>query len=55
MHPGFIVGTSLATVALIAGLIGLVNGRRRRERRQWPGWLIVFGVSAWISALINFP
>ncbi|CAM3053819.1 hypothetical protein P4H27_19475 [Paenibacillus taichungensis] len=55
MSIGWIVGSSLATVVLLAGIISLFIGIRKSNHRRWPWWFIGFGVAALVSAAINYP
>lgn len=55
MSIGWIVGSSLATVVLVAGIINLFIGIRKNNHLRWPWWFIGFGVAALISAAINYP
>ncbi|MCM3292272.1 hypothetical protein M3661_19305 [Paenibacillus sp. MER 180] len=52
-HVGFIVGSVIASVVLIAGIIGLVLSKRRGDTSTWAGWAVLFGVCALASAVIN--
>jgi len=36
-HVGFIVGSVIASVVLIAGIIGLVLSKRRGDTSTWAG------------------
>lgn len=53
MEVGWIVGTSLAVLILIAGVIGLLVSRQNGRKSKWAWWFILFGCCAVISALIN--
>ena len=53
MHIGFIVGSTIASAVLIAGIIGWLLSKRKGYKNVWAGWAIVFGVFALISAVIN--
>ncbi|WP_186323464.1 hypothetical protein [Paenibacillus xylanexedens] len=55
MSIGWIVGTSLAIIVLLSGLVGLNQAVRRQRKARWPWWLIGFSVAALISAAINYP
>ncbi|WP_179282919.1 MULTISPECIES: hypothetical protein [Paenibacillus] len=56
MSIGWIVGSSLATLVLLAGIISLfISIRKSKNHRRWPWWLIGFGVAALVSAAINYP
>ncbi|WP_413377608.1 hypothetical protein [Paenibacillus taichungensis] len=55
MSIGWIVGSSLATVVLLTGIISLISSMRKNNNRRWPWWFIGFGVAALVSAAINYP
>ncbi|WP_152532697.1 MULTISPECIES: hypothetical protein [unclassified Paenibacillus] len=43
MSIGWIVGSSLATLVLLAGIISLfISIRKSKNHRRWPWWLIGF-------------
>ncbi|WP_211750301.1 hypothetical protein [Paenibacillus sp. Marseille-Q4541] len=50
---GFIVGTSLAVLVLLTGIVGLLISKQKRKKNKWAWWLILFGCCAIISAFIN--
>ncbi|CAM4335094.1 DUF308 domain-containing protein [Paenibacillus tarimensis] len=53
MEPGWIVGTSLAVLILLAGVIGLAVSKQNRRKNRWGWWFVIFGVCAIISAFVN--
>lgn len=54
MEPGWIVGTSISLVVLLAGIVGIVTSKLKRQRNRWAGWFILFGCCAIASAFINY-
>lgn len=54
MHPGFIVGIVVATALIIFGIISLISDKKNNKSKKWAVWLIVAGVVALISAVINY-
>ncbi|WP_454191658.1 hypothetical protein [Paenibacillus sp. Marseille-Q7038] len=50
---GFIVGTSLAVLVLLTGIVGLLISKQKRKKNKWAWWFILFGCCAIISAFIN--
>lgn len=54
MEPGWIVGTSVAVLVLLVGIVGVVTSKQKRQRNRWAGWFILFGCCAIISAFINY-
>lgn len=50
---GFIVGTSLAVLILITGIVGLLISKQKGKKNKWAFWFILFGCCAIISAFIN--
>ncbi|GIP42629.1 hypothetical protein J45TS6_10880 [Paenibacillus sp. J45TS6] len=50
---GFIVGTSLAVLILVTGIVGLLISKQKRKKNTWAWWFILFGCCAIISAFIN--
>ncbi len=54
MHIGFIVGGIIALALIICGLAALVYAKITKKEYKWPKWLVIAGVFAVISGLINF-
>lgn len=50
---GFIVGTSLAVLILVTGIVGLLISKQKGKKNKWAFWFILFGCCAIISAFIN--
>ena len=49
----FIVGTGIAILLLLLGIIGLLVSKQRGARNKWSWWLILFGCCAIVSAIFN--
>lgn len=54
MHIGFIVGTIISIALIVVGIIVMGLAKSKGAKSKWAVWLIVIGVVALISAVINF-
>lgn len=54
MHIGFIVGTIISIALIVVGIIVMGLAKIKGTKSKWAVWLIVIGVVALISAVINF-
>jgi len=54
MHIGFIVGTIISIVLIGVGIIVMGFAKSKGTKSKWAEWLVVIGVVALISAVINF-
>jgi len=54
MHIGFIVGTIISIALIVVGIIVMGLAKGKGTKSEWAVWLIVIGVVALISAVINF-
>lgn len=50
---GWIVGTSVAVLVLLTGIVGILVSNQKRTKNKWAWWFILFGVLAIVSAFIN--
>jgi hypothetical protein len=53
MYAGWIVGTGVAVLLLLAGIVGQIVSRQRRVKNKWAWWCILIGCMAIVSAFIN--
>lgn len=54
MHIGHIVGSSFAVLLIICGIIAAVLAKKNQKKSKWGIGVIIFGIIALISAVINY-
>jgi glycerol uptake facilitator-like aquaporin len=54
MFVGYIVGIIVAVVLIIGGCVAVANAKRNNRKNKWGFVAIVFGVTALISAAVNY-
>jgi hypothetical protein len=54
MHIGYIVGSSVAVLLIICGVVAAIIAKRNQKRSKWAIGAIIFGIFALISAVINY-
>jgi len=54
MNIPFMVGTGIAILLLLVGIIGLMMSKKKGTPNKWAIWLIIFACCALVSAVINY-
>lgn len=53
MLIGIILGFTLGIILLLIGFIAMITGKKKSTSKQWPGWVLLAGIAAILTATFN--